>query len=133
MTKTKTTSPPIKVGSADTQWSTTQGRNSAGARYHGFPRYGDENVSYCGIDFGGLKRQTPPDRDEAVCEHCAVACGFVRRPGRDRSRRRGSRKLGTSVERLEEAVDRNEVILASIEAAVDHFNALLTEWKERSA
>jgi|TARA_R110000765_G_scaffold74201_2_gene145331 hypothetical protein len=104
--------------SSSTCWSTTQGRNTTSARYHGFPKYGDTGTSYCGIEFGGLKRMTPPDRDAAVCEHCAMACGFIRRPGRTRSRTRGSRNLGTSVER--------------IEAAVDRFEALLIEWKEIS-
>ncbi len=104
--------------SGSTAWSTTQGRNATEARYHGFPKYGKTDVSYCGITFGGLKRMTPPDRDAAVCQTCAVACGFSRRPGRSRSRRRGSRSLGTSAER--------------IEAAVDRFEALLIEWKENS-
>ena len=101
--------------SSNTMWSTTQGRNAVGGRYHGFPKYGDTGISYCGIEFGGLKRMTPPDRDAAVCEHCATACNFVRRPGRTRSRQRGSRNLGTSVERIEAAVARMEEILARME------------------
>ena len=101
--------------SSNTMWSTTQPRNTTGGRYHGFPKYGDTDVSYCGIEFGGLKRMTPPDRDSAVCEHCATACGFTRRPGRTRSSKRGSRNLGTSVERIEAAVERMEAILARME------------------
>ena len=97
-------------------WSPTQGRNAAGGRYHGFSKYGKTDVSYCGIEIGGLKRMTPTDRDAAVCEHCATACGFTRRPGRTRSRQRGSRNLGTSVERMEAAVERMEEILAAMEA-----------------
>lgn len=102
--------------SSSTCWSTTQGRNTTSARYHGFPKYGDTGTSYCGIEFGGLKRMTPPDRDAAVCEHCATACNFTRRPGRTRSRTRGSRNLGTSAERIESALERMEVILAKLEA-----------------
>ena len=105
-----------QAASADTMWSTTQPRNTTGGRYHGFSKYGKTDVSYCGIEFGGLKRMTPPDRDDAVCDHCATACGFVRRPGRTRSRKRGSRNLGTTAERMEAAVDRMEEILAAMQA-----------------
>ena len=101
-----------QAASADTMWSTTQPRNTTGGRYHGFSKYGKTDVSYCGIEFGGLKRMTPPDRDDAVCDHCATACGFVRRPGRTRSRKRGSRNLGTSAERMERVLDQMEEIQA---------------------
>jgi hypothetical protein len=100
------------AASADTMWSTTQSRKTTGGRYHGFSKYGDTGISYCGIEFGGLKRMTPPDRDAAVCEHCATACGFTRRPGRTRSRKRGSRNLGTSAERMERVLDQMEEIQA---------------------
>ncbi len=120
MTKAKSSTAevaPPKADSGTTMWSTTQGRLSVDSRYHGFAKIGgDPNVSYCGIQFSGLKRMTPPDRDAAVCEKCAVACGFSRRPGRSRSRRRGSRNLGTSAERIEAAVDRFEALVIRAEA-----------------
>jgi len=114
-----------QAASADTMWSTTQPRNTTGGRYHGFSKYGKTDVSYCGIEFGGLKRMTPPDRDDAVCDHCATACGFVRRPGRTRSRKRGSRNLGTSAERMERVLDQMEEVqtlkdrVAELEAFID--------------
>ena len=109
----------MTTSSGLTMWATTQPRDTAGARYHGFPHHGHPDRSYCGIDFAGPKRMTPPDRDSAVCEHCATACGFTRRPGRNRSRKRGSRSLGTSTERIEAALARMEEILARMEEVTD--------------
>ena len=105
---------PMAYSSGITRWAK---RRSSGTdqtlRWHGFPmlhKDGKEgrDRSYCGeIVVEGRKRAGAPPRHDPICERCAAICGFIRRPGRKPSGR-GSRRLGTVMERLERAVDRLE-------------------------
>ena len=82
-------------------------------RWHGFPMIAStkekKNTSHCGqVVVEGPKRAAPPPRHDPVCERCAEFCNFVRRPSRKTGRERGSRRLGTIMERLERVADRLE-------------------------
>ena len=104
--------------SGTTRWaravSTARTTKASDRRWHGFPmlhKDGEEgrNTSYCGtVTVEGHKRAASPPRHDPICERCAEVCGFIRRPGRKTGRERGSRRLGTIMERLERAVDRLE-------------------------
>ncbi len=104
--------PPDKSGA--TIWAQV----SDDSMWHGYSRYGPyAMVSYCGIEHHGPKRRGAPPRGDVVCEKCAAACGFTRRRARMvHGRQRGSRRLGSIVDRMEVAVEGAEAALARLEA-----------------
>ena len=103
--------------SGNTRWAQLSRSQGPGTLWHGYSYVGAyQTVSYCGVAHHGTKRQGAPPRDNAVCEKCAAACGFVRRSRRVRGeRQRGSRRLGNIVDRMEVAVDRAEAQLERME------------------
>ncbi len=106
--------------SSFTRWAQPSKRQGAGTLWHGFSYAGAyKTVSYCGVEHFGSFRRSPPPRDNAVCVRCASACGFVRRSRRVKGeRQRGSRRLGTIVDRMEVAMDGIERALAEVREAL---------------
>lgn len=110
-------------------WARVKRRPSLEDRYHAFPLLGNnQHTSFCGISWNGLKRGSPPPRDAPVCNSCADATGFVRRPGRSRQpRERGSRHLGTVTDRIEQAAESIGAAAATIERAADRIDDHFTD------
>ncbi len=106
--------------SSNTRWAQPSKKVRGDTLWHGYPYAGKHaRVSYCGLEYKGSFRRSPPPRDDSVCQICAAACKFVRRSSRSRgaARQRGSRRLGSLTDRLEAAVDASAKIADRLEAA----------------
>lgn len=118
--------PDLGYTSGSTRWA--RGHPSKGGipkdrRWHGFPMLAStpdgRHVSYCGaVRVDGVKRATSPPRIDAVCQRCADACDFRRRPSRKTGRERGSRRLGTTMERMDQAMDGLYAVIERLEAVM---------------
>ena len=102
------------------RWAQPSRRQGPETLWHAYSYVGAyASISYCGVPHSGSFRRSPPPRDNAVCERCASACGFVRRSRRVRGeRQRGSRRLGNIVDRMEVAMDGIERVLAEVKEAL---------------
>lgn len=118
--------PDLGYTSGSTRWARShpsKGGIPKDRRWHGFPMMAStpdgRHVSYCGaVRVEGVKRATSPPRIDAICQRCADACNFRRRPSRKTGRERGSRRLGTTMERMDQAIDGLYAIVERLEASL---------------
>ena len=104
-----------------TCWAQPSKHVDGNMTWHGYAYVGAfANSSYCGLEHTTKKRRSTPPADDAVCAHCAKACGFIRRGKRGslevqrRARVRRLNRMGSAADRLDAAVDRLEDLLVQI-------------------